>query len=238
MRVLVTRAEPGASVFADLCRANGHTPVLAPVMEIEIYQQPVDVSGAGALAFTSANGVRAFAANEERRDLVVFAVGAVTAEAAVAAGFKNIKVAEGDVQSLAAHIEAERAMASNGVLHIAGDDRAGDLVALLASAGIRAERLTLYKARALKALPAGTATMIKTNPPEWASFFSPRSARLFLELAESAGVNSALKSMNAACLSEAVADAAGDIWRKKLVSPGRNAESLVKMIAAQKDMRA
>ena len=59
-RVLITRAEPDASEFAAACRSRGLEPVLSPVMRIEIEKIEPDLSDVGALAFTSANGVRAF----------------------------------------------------------------------------------------------------------------------------------------------------------------------------------
>jgi uroporphyrinogen-III synthase len=232
MKVLVTRSEPDASDFADLCRAHGLDPIIAQVMEIRIHEKRVDLAGAGALAFTSANGVRAFAANETRRDLPVFAVGAVTADAAKAAGFKNVNAADGDVESLAHHIGAERDKAAKGVLHIAGEDRAGDLVALLRAAGIGAHRLTLYEAASLKALPDEVVRLLKNDPPEWVTFFSPRTARLFVELAEAVNAASRFGDMRAACLSDAVAEAAGNNWRERRVAPERSAESLVRLIAA------
>jgi len=238
MRVLVTRAEPDASAFAALCREHGLTPVMAPVTAIETYEKPVDLAGIGALAFTSANGVRAFAANEARRDMPVFAVGAVTAEAAKAAGFKDVAAADGDVESLARHIGAERDKADQGVLHIAGADRAGDLVALLKGEDIESRRLTLYEARPVRSLPDDVTQRIKTDPPEWASFFSPRTARLFLQLARAAHATGRLSEIRAACLSGAVAAAAGGKWRERRVAPDKTAESLVEMIADDRGARA
>lgn len=231
MRVLITRAEPDASTTAALARACGLTPVLAPVMEIEIKKAPVDLEGVGALAFTSANGVRAFAANSDTRDLPVYAVGTVTAEAAEAAGFEKVRTAGGDVDSLADHIAAEKAEIAAGVLHITGEIMAGDLAAALEARGVKAKRQALYKARGLSALPADVVDLLKSAPPEWASFFSPRTARLFLSLAEDAGVMDRLSAMRAACLSAAVAEAAGDRWRENRIAPERNAASLFSMIA-------
>jgi uroporphyrinogen-III synthase len=59
------------------------------------------VSGVGALAFTSVNGVEAFAARSAWRETRVFAVGAATAAAARAAGFADIVSSEGGVTALA-----------------------------------------------------------------------------------------------------------------------------------------
>ncbi|WP_165793563.1 uroporphyrinogen-III synthase [Hyphococcus luteus] len=233
-RVIVTRPEPDAGAFAGLCRAHGFEPIVSPVMAIEIEKTTPDLSGAGALAFTSANGVRAFAANSGARDLPVFAVGQATAEAAKAAGFADIHVAGGDVDSLAEHIASEKESAGTGVLHIAGEARAGDLVALLEKSGIPARRQTLYRAVPAEALDnAALAALNDEKADLWVSLFSPRTARLFVTLAERAGLAPALGRARAACLSEAVAEAAGTRWRSRHIAAERTAESLAALIAAQ-----
>lgn len=69
-RVWITRAEPGASATAQRIAALGHTPLVAPLLRIEPVEAPqVDLRGVAALAFTSANGVRAVAAAEPTRTL-------------------------------------------------------------------------------------------------------------------------------------------------------------------------
>ncbi len=227
MRILITRAEPDASAFADQCRAHGLDPVIAPVMRIDIHKAAIGLAGIAALAFTSANGVRAFAANEARRDLPVFAVGAVTAAAAKAAGFRDVRAAGGDVDTLADHIASESAKLEGRLLHLAGEDRAGDLVASLKARGILAKRQTLYTAHAAQALPLEVIDLLNADPPEWTAFFSPRTARLFIELSHAAGLDGVLTQISAACLSPAVAAAAGDLWRAKCVASARNAASLI-----------
>jgi len=145
-RVWITRAEPGASATAERVAALGHRPVVAPLLRIEPVETPqVDLRGVAALAFTSANGVRAFAAAEPSRSLKVFAVGAGTAAAAKAAGFRQVLSADGDVAALAQRIAARRLELGDGaVLHPGAAEPAGDLVGDLTAAGILARNLTLY----------------------------------------------------------------------------------------------
>lgn len=231
-RVLVTRAEPDGQAFAELCRENGLVPILCPVMRIEIEQASLDMADISVLAFTSANGVRAFAANSERRDMAVFAVGSVTAAAAKAAGFQEVHAADGDVQSLASHLASESELAKKGVLHIAGQNRAGDLVSLLGARGLRARRQTLYAAKPAPALTTAAASALSADDPLWVSLFSPRTAMLFLELVAGAGLRGHLKRRRAACLSNAVAEAAVRVdWTSIETAPERNAESLAAMMA-------
>ena len=76
MRVWVTRTRPGADATAARLRERGHEPVVAPVLEVRALPSSVHLADIGALAFTSANAVDAFAAlSVEGRTLPVFAVG-------------------------------------------------------------------------------------------------------------------------------------------------------------------
>lgn len=231
-RVLVTRPEPDASVFAAMCAANGLSPIAAPLMEIEVERRPVDLEGVGALAFTSANGVRAFAANNSIRNLTVFAVGPASAEAARKEGFAEIRIADGDVDALTQTIADARAGIDGAVLHVAGSDRAGDLIAALDGRGVSARRAVLYKARAFDALPAAARDALEARPPAaWVALFSPRTASLFVSLVREAGLEERLGEVRAACLSKAVADAARDVvWKSRDVAAAHTAESMLALM--------
>lgn len=239
MRALVTRPEPDAGAFAALCRDNGIEPIVAPLMEVRIDDKAVPLSGIGALAFTSANGVRAFAHNATERALPAFAVGPATAAAARDAGFDLVHTAGGDVEALVQLIDRHRALVADAVLHIAGTDRAGDLVGGLRAVGLTAERVVLYAALAAQTLPkAAAAALDDETPPAWAALFSPRTAALFASLVRGAGLENRLRHVRAACLSDAVADAARSVqWKSVDVAPSRDAVSLVRLMI-QKDARA
>ena len=230
--VLITRPEPDASAFAAMCAANGMSPILAPLMEIEIKRRPADLEGVGALAFTSANGVRAFAANSTIRKQIVFAVGRATADAARKEGFAEIRIAAGDVAALARTIADARAEIDGAVLHVAGSDRAGDLIAALDGHGVPAQRAVLYKARAVDVLPLAARTALEARPPvQWAALFSPRTAALFVSLVRDAGLEDRLGGVRAACLSAAVADAAREVvWGSRDVAAEHTAESMVALM--------
>jgi uroporphyrinogen-III synthase len=233
MQVLVTRPEPDASEFAALCRENGLAPVLCPLMEVVFETAAVDLTGVGALAFTSANGVRAYLANSDDKTLPVFAVGEATARTAADAGFKEVKTAGGDVEALAGLIAGHRESLSGTVLHIAGAARAGDLIAALEAQHIAARRMTLYTMHEAEALPAAALSLAAAD---WVALFSPRTAALFAKLVERAGAGERFGNMRAACLSDAVAEAAGAMaWRSVHVARARNAAA---MIALMKDLES
>lgn len=118
--------------------------MVAPLLEIRPLEAVVDLNGVAALAFTSRNGVDAFAGLSPERSLPVFAVGDATAEAARACGFGRVRSADGALADLAALLAAEAPR--DGLLLVPGAlEPAGDLAALLAGRP-RARALPVYEA--------------------------------------------------------------------------------------------
>jgi len=145
-RVWVTRAQPEAAVTAARLARLGWRPLVAPLLELRPAPGPLMLDRVAALAFTSRNGVRAFAARSDRRDLPVYAVGDRTAAAAREAGFAEVRSADGDVEALARLIAEARP--SGAVLHPGPERPAGDLAGRLRAAGVAARSAVLYAAAA------------------------------------------------------------------------------------------
>src|SRR6266576_2292959 len=83
MRLLVTRPHDDAVSFAELLRARGHIPIVAPIMDVRPHDgPPIALEGVQALLATSANGVRALTLRTRKRNIALYAVGPQTAEAA------------------------------------------------------------------------------------------------------------------------------------------------------------
>jgi uroporphyrinogen-III synthase len=145
-KIWITRAQPGADATAERVRALGHDAVVAPLLAVQVLPDvEIDLRGVAALAFTSANGVRAFADANGERGLKVFAVGAATAQAARKAGFKSVLSADGDVEALAQGIGSRRAELRGAVLHPGAMEPAGDLAGALEKHGIETRRVILYE---------------------------------------------------------------------------------------------
>ncbi len=203
MRIWVTRAAPEAEATARRLRAGGHAPLIAPVLEVRHLDGPApDLDGVGALAFTSRNGVRAFAALSPERRLPAFTVGRATARAARDLGFTDVICANGDAAALAALIAQQRT--EGEVLHAAPEIPAADLPAALAERGIRARAHVVYKTEAL-ALGAAAAAALKSDPPEIDAVLvhSPRAAARLAGLVE---LQKAAARIEAYCISEAAAE--------------------------------
>ncbi len=207
MQVLVTRPEPDGSALAQELSALGHTPILAPMMTIAFEEGPPPaISGDCHLAFTSANGVRAFCHLVSERHWPVFAVGEATAELSRQMGFSEVYAAGGDVESLA-NLIGEHDYLPNQIFHASGAHIAGDLAGRLQALGIQVNSQKMYEAKAAKQLPDAAAAALRRHEVQAALFFSPRTAAIFAKLAFDEKLRAGLGQSVAICMSQNVATA-------------------------------
>jgi len=207
MRLLVTRPEADAARTADALRARGHVVLVAPLLRMKVSDADLGPDPAAVL-FTSANAVRALAAHSRRdslRRLPVYAVGARTAAAAHAAGFAEVTAGDGDVQALAGLIAEARRDAGGTLLHLAGEERAGDLAGALAARGFSVHTVVLYRMVAADTFPPEVADALATAALDAALHYSRRSTEIFLDCATRLGVLNAAVKLAHYCLSAQVA---------------------------------
>jgi uroporphyrinogen-III synthase len=244
VKALVTRPREDAAVLVRALAARGVEPVLAPLLNITPTPDaqarlPDLLAGAQALLFTSANGVRAFAAASERRELPVFAVGDATAAAARIANFRSVHSAGGDVADLAELVAARLAPTGGALVHGAGSVVAGDLAARLDAQNFAVRRAQLYEAVPATALDAAAAAALARGEVALALFFSPRTAATFVRLAAAAAMLPACRTMTAIALSPAVAAALAPIaWRGVRIAAAPTQGSLLATLDALLSERA
>jgi uroporphyrinogen-III synthase len=136
--------------------------VIAPLLAIRpLPQAAPDLKAVAALAFTSRNGVDAFAALTGERELPVFAVGDATAERAAAAGFVSVRSAAGALGDLARLLAAET---SGPVLAPGALEPSGDLPALLAGR-VEVRALAVYEAVSTGASAPGAFDAVLVHSP-------------------------------------------------------------------------
>lgn len=236
--ILVTRPAEDSGPLAARLRALGFGVSVEPMLEIRWLDGPEpDVENVQALLFTSANGVRGYARRTSRRDRPVYAVGDATATAAREAGFAQVESASGDVYALAALVRQRCAATSGPLLHVAGTKLAGDLAGMLAESGFSILRETLYDAVPTGHLSDGTAAALRTGTLDAVLFFSPRTARSFVRLVNEAGLIDRCRTVDALCLSPAVAEVArtyGELgvtpWQSVRVAPRPEQDSLLGLL--------
>jgi uroporphyrinogen-III synthase len=208
VKLLILRAEPGASETAARARAMGLDPVVAPLFEIRGIAAPVtDSSPYEAVLLTSANGARHAPAG--LTGLPCFAVGDGTATAARSAGFADVRTGPSDGGAAAAM------MAEAGVrraLHVCGSDRAP-----FTESGVAIDRCVVYVAEPLPWQPLDGAGV--------AMIHSPRAGSRFADLVK------ARSRIAIAAISAAAAAAAGEGWAAKVVAAAPRDAALLELAA-------
>jgi uroporphyrinogen-III synthase len=201
LQILVTRPRGEADLFAVALAMRGHDAVVAPLLDIVVDDAPpLDLAGAQALLFTSANGVRAFAHTQKNRDLKAFCVGDATAAAARNAGFGTVESASGDVETLAALVQKRLDPKDGKLIHATGTAVAGDLAGVLGAEGFDVHRVQLYRADTATKLPEDAAEALRGGRIDVVTFFSPRTAEIFARLVIDAGLGDKLARVTALAL--------------------------------------
>lgn len=212
-RLLLTRPRAEARALARCVRARGWMPILCPMLDLVFLARAwPHLPPQAALAFTSANGVRALRACARPRQWDaarmhrVFAVGEATAAEARAAGFAHVVQGDGDWHALAALLVRAQPPC---VAHISGRDGAGALVRRLKQAGISARTHIVYAAAMRRRLPVAVVRRLLRGQIEGALFFSARTASAFRAAVrahpQAGALTRALATVPAFCLAPAVA---------------------------------
>jgi uroporphyrinogen-III synthase len=234
MRALVTRPREESESLARALAARGLDAIIEPLMQIHYRAaETLDLATVQAILCTSANGVRALARITGERGLPLLAVGEATASRARAEGFTAVASAGGGVADLV-RLTAARLRPQNGrLLHVAGNVFAGDLVGALEAHGFMIERSVLYEARPVGALSEAVVGALGSGTIDFALFFSPRTAAIFVRLAGIAGVAGCCRTMTSLAIS-AAADVglSGLPWRDRRVAERPNQLALLDTLDA------
>jgi len=231
--VLVTRPRAQAEATAVALRALGHEPLLDPMLVIEPLPPP-DLTGQeniAAVVLTSANAVPALPAS--LKDRPVFAVGPATAEAAKAAGCRDVRVGSDDGLALAGLVSrALPTWTGAVVLHLAAEEVREGLEAGLRNAGLSYQHIVAYRTVPSARLSPATSQALVDGRLGGALFFSPRTAAVFAAHVRAAGLAEGSRGAVAACLSRAVAAELRDLpWRAVRVAAARDQTALMALLA-------
>jgi uroporphyrinogen-III synthase len=238
MHALITRPLEDAKPLAELLAGRGVECTVEPLLEIAPHPEAaIDLDGVQALLFTSANGVRAFAAKSSRRDLKVLTVGDGSATTAREVGFSDVTAAGGDVDALAALVIDKLDPKAGPLFHGAASVLAGDLQGKLEAAGFSLRRVVLYEAKTATTLTHETRMNLALGGLDMVLLFSPRTARTFAELWRAAEAPS-LGKTTALCLSAAVAREIGDLgWQRIETAASPDQPAMLSLVEAEIDRR-
>lgn len=228
-RILITRPQEQAAAFsAFVCTQAGLASrdlfAFLPMMTIErIRFEPPPANGLAGIIFTSANGVRAFAERMSSEDLRIYAnlpvymVGPGTAHSARIAGFSEVRFLAPDAQALSDYFSSDPAFQAlpGGVLpllFVRGREAHTDFSDVLDPERFLVFPLTVYQARPNRWTEAHAAEALGGAAIGGVTFFSERTARLFIENAQTCPSLLNLKKAEALCISKSVLEAVRPFW--------------------------
>ena len=210
MRVLITRPRERAVELARELERRGDTALIEPLLTIEPIGDAVpELHGVQAIVMTSAHAVPALSPGAKA--LPIFAVGDATAAAARAAGCEIVISAGGAAADLASLITARCRPSGGALLHLSGAQVSEGLAEPLAEAGFALSRQVVYRAVAADALTPATVEALAARQLDAVLLFSPRTARIFVELIGRHGLRGSITRIAAICLSAAVAQPCREI---------------------------
>ena len=215
MRVLITRAAADGERTAAMLAERGHGAVLAPVATIRPTGAALPAGRFDAVAATSRHAFADLDATLDRR-LPLFAVGRRTAEAARAAGFRDVRVGTGDAPALADLLRLTLPRPVR-LLYLAGRDRKPALEDALASAGYGVAVAEVYAAEPCAVWPVEVRDALKRSAIDAALHYSRRSLDLALALAARNGLEDAFLLLHHFCLS---ADSAEPLLERRAFTVG------------------
>jgi len=185
----VTRPEPDGERTAEKLRARGHDVTVAPLLRVETVAFELPEQAVGAVVMTSANAARAVT-RHPARDLITalpaFTVGRHTADAARAAGFGDVRSADGAREDLVRFIATRAAGTGERLLYLAGEDRAGELD--VAAHGLSVLTVVAYRAVKVEQFPPDVVAALASGKIDGVLHFSRRSAQAYLDCAARAGL--------------------------------------------------
>jgi uroporphyrinogen-III synthase len=228
--VLVTRPEPGAHRTAARLVELGFRPVLAPMLAVRMQAAdlpaPAEVQ---AVLVTSANAVAGLPAAFGRVRLL--AVGAATAARARAAGFGDVRSADGDAGDLAALARACCTPAGGRLLLAHGAGQGDGLTAALTADGFAVARAAVYAARAVERMPAAAAAAWRAGGVAAALFYSAETARAFVTVATAEGMQAGAVGAMAVAIGAAAAAALAPLpWRAVRVADRPDQEAMLALL--------
>ena len=208
--ILITRPVGDERALTDLLNEQGYRVIHEPLTAIYLEHtqrhalENALLDAPDAIIVTSRHAVNALALLSDLRDQFLLCVGEATAQAASSLGFERISTGGGTAQKLATMI-TESYDPGSRFLYLCGKHIRLSMADVLSDQGMEVQSLTVYEAVASEQLSDTLVAQFKRRAIDGVSLLSPRAAIIFTRLMEKAGIANACASLEAFCLSDAVA---------------------------------
>jgi len=230
MVFLITRPLPQAKKTAAKLEKMGIKTLIEPCIRIEPTQLNKRLRVKKSIVIvTSRNGARAFAGNCDDKSSRIITVGSRAADFLKQEGFAGVLHSARNAKALLDYIKSNFAPGADKFLYIRGRHAAADLKSSLK--GYLVRDLFLYESVAATGFSANLAGLAADGEITGLLLYSARTAEVFMELAEKAGISKFLDKMVIFCLSPSLAEVCRAIPHKEILAAARpNEDSLLELV--------
>ncbi len=222
----------GQDDLAAKIGALGFEALFEPILQVEFTNPHIPSDTDRPLVFTSAHGVAAYAkAVPEERGNPAYVVGDNTAEAAMSAGFTDIKNAQGTGDDLAALLEKDLDGQNVRPLYVRAENISVDLTVIMPGRGIVMDEVVAYRTVPAESLSLNLLRKLDKREIVACLFFSRRGAEAFVSLVQQYDRAYALKATKALCISEGVVESVSVLpFAQALVSQRPDRDGMMELV--------
>ncbi|KAB2835784.1 MAG: uroporphyrinogen-III synthase [Caedimonadaceae bacterium] len=231
MRILITRPHQQAEEFAAELRSAGfQNLMLEPLLSIRpIEHVTLNLDDVKNLVITSQNAVFSLLKSSAPKDIKIFVVGVRTAEKLREAGYCNLYVGNHGGEDLYPLIQNHIKDRREKILHPAGLFMKESLQNLLKEGGYCYSALPVYRADPISTLRPTTEKALMDGEIDVITFFSPRTAEIFVKLTSSMTINR--ENVVVCCASNAIMQKISHLsWQSVLVAENPHGMSMIELL--------
>jgi len=236
MRILITRPQENATILINRLQELGHHIAIDPLIHfIPIPRHLLafpDPSCFEAIITTSQQAIRCLANLTPQRHFPLWCVGTESAKIAQELEFQNIHTAGGNAQNLIAKLlKTFTSPLQKPLLHVSGDVIRVNIADALQENGILTQRIVVYETKEAQTFLHETQCALTERKFDTVLLYSPRTARIFRNLCQAAGLAPCCTSLTALCLSEEVAGQVRDLpWKILHVAKKTSTDELLMVL--------
>ncbi|MFN5350988.1 MAG: uroporphyrinogen-III synthase [Alphaproteobacteria bacterium] len=226
-KILITRPIEDAKETALIFQKEGFKVVISPIITIQPIDYKLEALKNYPYIITSSNALRILVKILKNRDNLLFCIGKKTAQTAKELGFKNVIYPESknyspSIKSLEDFL-LKNFQQNKNYLHFCGKDTADEFTK------INVEKHIIYESK------FNPEFNLKPEMADILTFFSPLSARYFLEYAQNNNILEAIKPLVIYTLSDSVAKIFSsigciNIYSAEKITGNVSADNLIKLI--------
>lgn len=233
--LLLTRPQEDSEQLALRIQEKGYVPIIAPLLTPIYLESPIVVPDhLQSLLVTSKQALKSLEISPQLsffQKIELICVGEKTGDIAKKMGFQNVSIAGENVEQMLGWIKNNKTSKSESFLYLHGDVVTKDIRFSLAETGFHVLTQQLYKMEEAQIFPPETFELMQGNVFYGITFFSPRTARIFVNMALKFKLEDYFSKTYALCLSREIAAEINIFpWKEIKVAKSPTQDALMELL--------